>query len=112
MSEQISERFDYDSLDEETRAFVLQQTAQMHGLMQRTVEDVIQIGHHLLAARKSLQTANHGKNGLFLAWLQAEFRMPHPTAYRFIQIATRFADQKLPRLGSFTLSILYDWSLD
>src|SRR2546426_940819 len=87
MSEEISERFAYDSLDEETRVFVLHTAAETHGLVKRTVQDAIQIGRNLLAVKQRLP------HGQFLPWLAAEFGMSRMTAHRFMQIAEKFGDK-------------------
>jgi hypothetical protein len=100
--------FDYEALDEATRTYVLRKTDETHGLMKRTAENIIKIGQNLLAVQKSLRAANDRKNGLFLSWLQAEFSMSQTAAYRFMQVATKFADKKLPNLGSIAPSVLYE----
>src|SRR5437588_8981550 len=103
MHKDIEQSFDYDVLDPQTRAFVLQKTMETHGLLKRTAEHVIQIGQNLLSIKASL---GHGH---FEAWLQAEFAMSERQARRFILVAERFAD-KTDKMSVFPISVLYELS--
>ncbi len=76
--------FDYESLDEATRAFVQQKTNETHGLMKRTAEHIIQIGQNLLEVQERLPEMK------FSAWLRAEFAFSRQTAYNFMKVATKF----------------------
>ena len=84
MHKDIEQSFDYDVLDPQTRAFVLQKTMETHGLLKRTAEHIVQIGQNLLSIKASLG------HGYFEAWLQAEFAMSKRQARRFILVAERF----------------------
>ena len=86
MHEELLARFDYDSLDEETRAFVLQKTAETHGLMRRTAEDILQIGRNLIDVKARLPEMK------FSAWLRAEFAFSRQTAYNFMKAASKFGE--------------------
>ena len=101
MREDVEKTFDYDVLDPQTRAFVLQKTMETHGLLKRTAEHIVQIGQNLLSIKASLG------HGYFEAWLQAEFAMSERQARRFIRVAERFAD-KTDILSVFPISVLYE----
>lgn len=73
--------FDYAHLDAETREDVQQRTAAIRTRMQRTAQDIIDIGRDLLEVKARLP---HGQFG---AWLQAEFGLSERSARRFMRAA-------------------------
>jgi hypothetical protein len=101
MREDVEKTFDYDVLDPQTRAFVLQKTMETHGLLKRTAEHIIQIGQNLLSIKASL---GHGH---FEAWLQAEFTMSKRQAVNFMQTAERFGD-KSAIIADLPVTVIYE----
>ena len=101
MHKDIEQSFDYDVLDPQTRAFVLQKTMETHGLLKRTAEHIIQIGQNLLSIKASL---GHGH---FEAWLQAEFTMSKRQARNFMQTAERFGS-KSAIIADLPVTVIYE----
>ncbi len=101
----------YDLLSPETRVFVQEKTLAIKARLKRTAEDIIDTGNDLEAVQKRLMDENRTDekqgHGLFLQWLRDEFDMSQTTAYRFMQVAQTYGE-KLPKLGSFSPSVLYE----
>lgn len=93
--------FDYNSLDIETRIFVLDKAATIHARLKRTAEDIIAIGQDLIAVKERL---GHGQ---FLPWLRSEFEMEQKTAWRFMEVSRKFGE-KLGKLPNLRPSALYE----
>ena len=68
--------------------------------IKRTSEGIVNIGQELLAARQALQ-----QDGRFVAWLDLEFKMSRASAYRFINVAERFAG--VSQIENIGPSVLY-----
>jgi hypothetical protein len=90
MSSHPQVMFSYDSLDPETRQFIETKTDELHGLMKRTAQSIIRIGH-----------------GHFEAWLHAEFEMTDRHARRFMRVAEQFGD-KVDKMSDYSASVLYE----
>lgn len=78
--------FDYASLQPETRATVQRYTVEIKALMKRAAQDIIEIGQRLIEVKAAL---GHGHFG---AWLSAEFDWDVTSAWRFMNVATRFCN--------------------
>jgi hypothetical protein len=72
-------QFDYDSLDEETRAYAQHATTKIRSLFRRTLEDVIAIGIELKEMKRRLK-------GRYTEWLDAEFPMSRRFAHRCMEV--------------------------
>jgi hypothetical protein len=72
-------QFDYDSLDEETRAYAQHATTKIRSLFRRTLEDVIAIGIELKEMKRRLKKR-------FLEWLDVEFPMSRRFAHRCMEV--------------------------
>src|SRR5260221_2826384 len=92
--------FDYNSLDIETRIFVLEKAAVIQERLKRTARDIIAIGQDLIEVKARLE------HGQFKPWLQSEFQMSYPTAVRFMQVSERFS--KNINLIHLPVSVLYE----
>lgn len=92
--------FDYDSLDIETRIFVLDKAASIQARLKRTAEDIIAIGQDLIEVKQRL---GHGKFG---DWLKSEFEMSQMTAVKFMRVADLFSKFKLSL--NLPVSVLYE----
>ena len=86
MREDVGETFDYDVLNKEAREFVQGTADEIHGLLKRTVENIIKIGQLLNAAKERLPY------GQFLLWIQTEFALSRWTAQNFMRVAEKFGD--------------------
>jgi len=95
----IQQTFDYNSLDIETRIFVLEKAAVIQERLKRTARDIIAIGQDLIEVKARLQ------HGQFLNWIEAEFDMSDRHARRFMQVAERFG--KSDKMSIFPVSVLY-----
>ncbi len=93
--------FDYQSLDEATRAFVQKKTDETHGLMKRTTEYIIEIGQNLLEVQQRLPEMK------FSAWLRAEFNFSRRTAYNFMKVATKFGES-CATVAQLPAKVLYE----
>jgi len=99
---QLSQYFDYDSLDQAHRLIIQQHTGEIRKRLRRSAQDVWEIGQRLADVRSRL------KYGQFLAWLKAEFGWSQRTAYNFINVYETFGDRfaKLAKVDIAT-SVLY-----
>lgn len=88
------------ALDVETRSDVRRHTETIKGLMRRSAQDIMDIGHHLIAVKALLE------HGDFVAWLQAEFAWTPRTAQRFMRVATTFTSDNVS-LVNIAPSALY-----
>jgi DNA N-6-adenine-methyltransferase (Dam)/Protein of unknown function (DUF3102) len=93
--------FDYASLDKDTAAFILQKTGQIHSLMKRTAQEIVEVGKYLLEVKERLP------HGQFILWIQAEFGMSDRHARNFMHVASRFSD-KTEIISDFPITILYE----
>lgn len=93
--------FDYSTIEVIARDDVRDAAVRIRVRMQRTAQDIIEIGKDLIAVKEVL---GHGH---FLSWIEAEFGMSERTAYRFTNVAERLAS-KLATVATFTPSILYE----
>lgn len=98
MIEQLT-LFNYDALDAKTRAVVQQRTTEIHALMRRTAEGIIEIGQRLIEVKDAL---GHGRFG---QWLEFEFDWSDQTALNFMNVARRFSD--IPNGLEFAPRALY-----
>lgn len=88
MNQLTEQLFDYSSLSSEL-AITTKVTAERIKLrLNRTVEDIIEIGRDLINVKESLP---HGE---FDKWIKAEFEMSKPTAVNFMMAYKKFGEQK------------------
>jgi phage N-6-adenine-methyltransferase len=81
---QHNEKDLYAKLDLETRIVVRQRAGEIKALMQRTAQELVEIGQKLVEVKARLG------HGLFGAWLQAEFEWSERTAQRYMSVAQAF----------------------
>lgn len=100
--------FNYDALSMENRSVIKSHTDAIKVRIQRTAQDIIDIGELLIDVKDRLL---HGQFGL---WLQVEFSWEERTAQRFISVAAMFKSDNLsdfskPPLGKVSIdqSALY-----
>ncbi|MBW4640534.1 MAG: DUF3102 domain-containing protein [Gloeocapsa sp. UFS-A4-WI-NPMV-4B04] len=93
--------FDYASLEPATRIVVQQRTSEIKTLIQRTAQDIFDIGQKLIEVKAKL---GHGH---FRSWLKVEFEWSVSTATRFMQVAEQFKYTNLIHL-SIAASALYE----
>ena len=93
--------FDYQALDAERRALVLESARNIKSCLRRAAKDIWRIGQNLSQARSCLPY------GQFVAWLQTEFEWTPRTAYNFINVFETFHDfEKFSKLDA-AVSALY-----
>jgi Protein of unknown function (DUF3102) len=81
----------------------LQQRAdEIRKLGKQTVENIVRIGHHLIACKKEVKKKGHGN---WLKWLKDEFNWSQQTADRFIRIAQTFPLSKLLSLSNLKIGV-------
>lgn len=97
---QKQESFDYAILEAETRKNIQQYTNEIKGLMNRTVQNTIEIGQKLIEVKEQL---GHGN---FTNWLKFEFHWSISTATRFMQVGEQFKFIKMANLD-IAASALY-----
>lgn len=87
-SKQITtSEFDYQALTPEQRNLVMQRTGEIQERLQRSAQDIWEIGQRLADVRAQL------KHGQFEAWLKAEFDWSRRTAYNFINVYETFGER-------------------
>lgn len=91
----------YAGLDLETRIVVRQRTGEIKTLVQRTAQDLIEIGQKLVEVKARLE------HGLFGAWLQAEFEWSERTAQRYMSVAQAFKSDTVSVLTNAEARALY-----
>ncbi|MGF1675885.1 MAG: DUF3102 domain-containing protein [Rivularia sp. (in: cyanobacteria)] len=79
--------FDYEALTPEQRILVMQRTGEIQERLQRSAQDIWEIGQRLADVRAQL------KHGQFDAWLKAEFGWSRRTAYNFINVYETFGER-------------------
>lgn len=87
-SEQVTtSQFDYQALTPEQRSLVMQRTGEIQERLQRSAQDIWEIGQRLADVRSQL------KHGQFESWLKAEFGWSRRTAYNFINVYETFGER-------------------
>lgn len=79
--------FDYNQLNPENRLLIQQHTQELKERLQRTAQDIWEIGQKLAEVRARL------KHGQFDTWLKAEFGWSRRTAYNFINVFETFKER-------------------
>lgn len=92
--------FDYRLLSADKREFVLQKTDETQWLLKSTADKIIQIGKNLREVKERLP------HGMFLPWLQSEFRLSEHTARNFMRVSERFEEKSITVMD-FSVSALY-----
>lgn len=85
--------FDYRVLSEKNRSLVQQRTRELKERLQRTAQDIWEIGKNLVEVRAELKG-----HGYFDAWLRAEFGWSRRTAYNFIYVYEAFPYAKFAQI--------------
>jgi len=101
-AELLSPVFDYTRLDSETRIVVQQKTSEIKMLVRRSVQDIIDIGTHLIEVKAKLGHGNFGK------WLNAEFSWSESSVVKMMQVATTFKNVTVTdlKIGAKVLYLL------
>jgi hypothetical protein len=99
--ESIVARFDYDILTIEQQAVIRQKTDEIRERLQRSAQDIWEVGQRLADVR------SHLKYGQFEAWLKAEFGWSRRTAYNFINVYETFCDRANLSQVNIATSALY-----
>lgn len=81
---QLATRFEYGTLDAETRIVVQQKTGEIRDRIKRTASDIMEIGERLIDIKERL---GHGR---FAEWLQIEFEWSDRTARSLMSVAEAF----------------------
>jgi hypothetical protein len=100
LSTQQPLNFEYNVLDSETRIVVQQCTHEIKTSMQRTTQDIIDIG------KKLIEVKQHLGHGSFINWLKSEFNWSVSTATKFMQVGEQFKFVNFTNLN-ITASALY-----
>lgn len=101
MSAVIEAGFDYSDIDEVKRNDVRKAAERIKVRMERTVQDIIEIGIDLNKVKVSL---GHGN---FLRWIEAEFGMSESSAIRFMRVAAMY-EAKSVTVTDLTAKALYE----
>ncbi len=83
----MTTRFDYQVLPAASRSIVEQRTGEIRERLQRSAQDIWEIGQRLADVRAAL------KHGQFDIWLKAEFGWSRRTAYNFINVYETFQER-------------------
>lgn len=98
-SSKTPQKFDYSSLDADTSQFVKQRTGEIHTLIKRTAQNIVDIGQKLIEVKARLAYGEFG------AWLAAESELSQDTATNFMRVAEKFGGN--PKISDFAPSALY-----
>ncbi|MCL1471394.1 DUF3102 domain-containing protein [Argonema antarcticum] len=79
--------FDYEILESQERIVVQQRTGEIRERLQRSAQDIWEIGQKLADVRSRL------KHGQFDTWLKAEFGWSRRTAYNFVNVYEAFPER-------------------
>lgn len=93
--------FDYDGLEPGQRSVVQQRTGEIKERLQRSAQDIWEVGQRLAEVRACL------KYGQFDSWLQAEFGWSRRTAYNFINVYETFQERANLAQLNIATSALY-----
>lgn len=93
--------FDYGLLEQEQRLIVEQRTGEIKERLQRSAQDIWEIGQRLVEVRSQL------RHGQFESWLKAEFGWSRRTAYNFINVFEAFGERANFAQMSIATSALY-----
>ncbi len=83
----VTTHFDYQVLTPTQRTIVQQRTGEIRERLQRSAQDIWEIGQRLVDVRSAL------KHGQFETWLKAEFGWSRRTAYNFINVYETFQER-------------------
>ncbi len=81
--------FNYDLLESKLADKVRSAADRIRERVKKTVEDIIEVGNDLLAAKEALP------HGQFLPWLKAEFGWSERSAQNFMSVAENFKSAKI-----------------
>ena len=84
--------FNYDLLETKVAEKVRSSADRIRERVKKTVEDIIEVGHDLLAVKEALE------HGHFGPWLRAEFGWSERTPQNFMSVAERFKSAKIADL--------------
>lgn len=93
--------FDYEILTAEQRKLVRQRTGEIRERLQRSAQDIWEIGQRLADVRDKI------KYGQFESWLKAEFGWSRRTAYNFIKVYETFGERANLAQVNVAASALY-----
>ncbi|ASC71012.1 hypothetical protein XM38_019610 [Halomicronema hongdechloris C2206] len=93
--------FDYDGLEPGQQSVVRQCTGEIKERLQRSAQDIWEVGQRLAEVRACLQY------GQFDSWLQAEFGWSRRTAYNFINVYETFQERANLAQLNIATSALY-----
>lgn len=93
--------FDYSELNADNRVLIQRHTRELKEKLQRTAQDIWEIGQMLADVRARL------KHGQFDAWLKAEFGWSRRTAYNFINVYETFNERAKFAQFNIATSALY-----
>jgi hypothetical protein len=94
--QEVQLRFDYGSVPEEHRAFVIERTERIHNLARMTATGIVQIGQYLTEVKDRL------RHGQFLEWIEREFAWKQRTAYRFMGV---YRNVKVANLANLEIDV-------
>lgn len=93
--------FDYKILNQDKRQFLQETTRDLKERLQRTAQDIWEIGQKLADVQSRL---DHGQFG---SWLEAEFGWSRRTAYNFIRVYKAFQENAKFAQTNIAPSALY-----
>lgn len=98
---QLKSGFDYKILNQDNRQFLQETTRDLKERLQRTAQDIWEIGQKLADVQSRL---DHGQFG---SWLEAEFGWSRRTAYNFIRVYKAFQENAKFAQTNIAPSALY-----
>jgi hypothetical protein len=97
--------FDYDSVTEKNRAWLVQITEKVRRLHERTASGAVEMGKYVLQAKERLP------HGQFMGWVEMELPFGRDTAQRLMNVARVFGEVELRIVRNFETTAMYELSV-
>lgn len=98
----VQERFNYEALDQQTRAFVLERAERIHNLARMTATGIVQIGQYLTEVKARLKEQKDQERLGFLKWIKLEFAWKRASAASFMLVHKHV---KLPNFSNLQIDV-------
>src|SRR5687767_13506984 len=96
--------FNYDLVAEDYQATLMAAAERIRNRAHRACTDIIEIGQDLLTIKAELD------HGLFLGWIEAEFRWSDRTAAYYMAVAREWGDVKFAPGANLPIKLLCELS--
>jgi hypothetical protein len=107
MTALVPTTFSYELVAEDYQATLMETAERIRGRYRSARRDILEIGRDLLATKAELD------HGLFLGWIEAEFKWSERTAQSYMQAAREWGEvQNRDAVADLPVKLLYDLSAE